>query len=80
MFTVNAMFKHFRFRSVVVHETLVLILSISLATLLYWCFDRQLLARRNQLYSPRIAQVIMVVAYGAAALGTVCGLLLLSRR
>ncbi len=80
VFTVNAMFKHFRLRSVVVHETLVLILSISLATLLYCCFDRQLLARRNQLYSPRIAQVIMVVAYGAAALGTVCGLLLLNRR
>ena len=80
VFTVNALFKHFGFRSVVVHETLVLILSLSLATLLYWCFDRQLLARRNQLYSPRIAQAIMFVAYGAAALGTICGLLLLNRR
>ena len=79
VFTVNAIFKHFGFRSVVVHETLVLILSISLATLLYWFFDRQLLARRNQLYSPRIAQVTMFVAYGAVALGIVGGLLLLSR-
>jgi hypothetical protein len=48
--------------------------------LLYWFFDRELLARRNQLYSPRIARVTMSVAYGAVALGIVGGLLLLSRR
>ena len=80
VFTVNAIFKHFGFQSVVVHETLVLILSISLATLLYWFFDRQLLARRNRLYSPRVAQVTMFFAYGAVTLGIVGGLLLLSRR
>jgi peptidoglycan/LPS O-acetylase OafA/YrhL len=80
VFAVNAIFKHFGFQSVVVRETLVLILSISLATLLYLFFDRQLLARRNQLYSPRIAQVTMFVAYGAVTLGIVGGLLFLSRR
>jgi peptidoglycan/LPS O-acetylase OafA/YrhL len=80
VFTVNAIFKHFGFKSVFVHEALVLILSISLATLLYWFFDRQLLARRNRLYSPKIARVTMFVAYGAVTLGIVGGLLLLSRR
>jgi peptidoglycan/LPS O-acetylase OafA/YrhL len=80
VFTVNAIFKHFGFQSVAVHETLVLILSISLATLLYWLFDRQLLARRKQLYSPRIAKVTMFVAYGTVTLGIVGGLVLLSRR
>jgi uncharacterized membrane protein len=80
VFTVNAIFKHFGFQSVVVHETLVLILSISLATLLYWSFDRRLLARRKQLYSPRIAKVTMFVAYGTVTLGIVGGLLLLSLR
>jgi peptidoglycan/LPS O-acetylase OafA/YrhL len=79
VFTVNAIFKHLGVRSVVVHETLVLILSISLAALLYWFFDRRLLARRKQLYSPRIAQVTMFVAYGTVTLGIVGGLLLLSR-
>ena len=80
VFAVNAIFKHFGFKSVAVHETLVLILSIALGALLYWFFDRQLLARRNQLYSPRIARVTMFVAYGAVALGIVGGLFLLSRR
>ena len=80
VFTVNAIFKHFGFQSVVVHETLVLILSILLATLLYWFFDRQLLARRKQLYSRRIAKVTMFVAYGTVTLGIVGGLILLSRR
>jgi peptidoglycan/LPS O-acetylase OafA/YrhL len=80
VFTVNAIFKHFGFQSVVVHETLVLILSILLATLLYWFFDRQLLARRKQLYSPKIAKVTMFVAYGTVTLGIVGGLVLLSRR
>ncbi len=79
VFAVNAIFKHFGFRNVAVHETLVLILSIALGALLYWFFDRQLLARRNQLYSPRIARVTMFVAYGAVALGIVGGLFLLSR-
>jgi tetrahydromethanopterin S-methyltransferase subunit F len=51
-----------------------------LATLLYWSFDRQLLARRNQLYSPRIAQATMFVAYGAVTVGVVVGLVLLSHR
>jgi peptidoglycan/LPS O-acetylase OafA/YrhL len=80
VFTVNAIFKHFGFQSVFARETLVLTLSISLAALLYWFFDRQLLAHRNQLYSPRVAQVTMFVAYGAATLGTFGGLFLLSRR
>jgi peptidoglycan/LPS O-acetylase OafA/YrhL len=80
VFTVNAIFKHFGFQSVVVHETLVLILSISLAALLYWSFDRQLLKRRNQLYSPRVAYATMFVAYVAATLGIVGGLVMLSRR
>ena len=80
VFAVNAIFKHFGFQSVAVRETLVLILSISLATLLYWFFDRQLLARRNHLYSPRIAKVTMFVAYGAVTVGIVGGLVLLSRR
>jgi peptidoglycan/LPS O-acetylase OafA/YrhL len=80
VFAVNAIYKHFGFRSVAVHETLVLLMSIALGALLYWFFDRQLLARRNQLYSPRIARVTMSVAYGAVALGIVGGLLLLSRR
>jgi peptidoglycan/LPS O-acetylase OafA/YrhL len=80
VFAVNAIFKHFGFQSPFVHGTLVLILSISLATLLYWFFDRQLLARRNQLYSPRIAQATMFVAYGAVTVGVVVGLVLLSHR
>jgi peptidoglycan/LPS O-acetylase OafA/YrhL len=80
VFTVNAIFKHFGFQSAVAHGALVLVLSISLATLLYWFFDRQLLARRNQLYSPRIAQVTMFVAYGAVTLGIVVGLVLLGHR
>jgi peptidoglycan/LPS O-acetylase OafA/YrhL len=80
VFTVNAIFKHFGFKNVIVHETLVLILSISLATLLYWSFDRRLLERRNQLYSPKIARVTMFVAYGVVGVGIVGGLLLLSRR
>jgi peptidoglycan/LPS O-acetylase OafA/YrhL len=80
VFIVNAVFKHFRLHSVALHETLVLILSILLAALLYWSFDRQLLARRNQLYSPRIAYVTVFVAYVAAALGIAGGLILLSRR
>jgi peptidoglycan/LPS O-acetylase OafA/YrhL len=80
VFTVNIIFKRFGFQSAIAHGTLVLILSISLATLLYWFFDRQLLACRNQLYSPRIAQVTMFVAYGAVTLGIVAGLVLLSHR
>jgi peptidoglycan/LPS O-acetylase OafA/YrhL len=80
VFTVHAVFKHFGLHSVALGETLVLILSISLAALLYWSFDRQLLKRRNQLYSPRIAYVTMFVAYVAATLGIVGGLVMLSHR
>jgi peptidoglycan/LPS O-acetylase OafA/YrhL len=80
VFTVNAIYKHFGFQNAVVHGTLVLILSISLATLLYWFFDRQLLARRKQLYSAGVGQATMFVAYGAVTLGIVVGLVLLSRR
>ena len=80
VFAVNAISKYCGLRNAVVHETLVLILSIALATFLYWFFDRQLLARRNQLYSPRLARATMFVAYGTVTLGIIGGLLILVRR
>ena len=80
VFAVNAIFKRFGFRSLVVHEILVLGLSIALAAFLYWFFDRQLLVRRSQLYSPRLARTTVFVAYGAVILGVMGGLFLLIRR
>jgi len=80
VFAVNALFKHFRFGSLLAHEALILILSITLAAFLYWFVDRQLIARRNQLYSPRVARATMFVAYGTVTLGVIGGLLLLARR
>ena len=53
--------------------------SLALATVLYWYFDRRILAGRKRFYTPGRAQVIMIVAYSTLALGISAGLILRGR-
>jgi peptidoglycan/LPS O-acetylase OafA/YrhL len=49
--------------------------SLIFSALLYWYFDRVILANRRRLYSPRRGRIIMTIAYALIAAGLCGGLL-----
>ena len=73
---VNAIFKHFAIANEPLRLTLVTIACLLFASILYQCFDRQILRNRQRLYTPRRATIAVVLAYGAVALGSSVGLVL----
>ena len=55
------------------------IVNIVFAILLYWYFDRQLLAQRSVWYSERRAVGITVIAYATVILGLLYGTFMMYR-
>jgi len=53
---------------------LSIVLNLLLAMAMYWWIDRQLIARRDQFYTVERGRVVMRVAYGMIAVGSLFGL------
>lgn len=79
VFFVNAIFKHFGITGAFVHHAADMSLDLVMAALLYWCFDRRILACRHRLYTPKRARVVTIAAYGVVAIG-ICGGFFVYRR
>ena len=79
VFVVNAAFKSLGVTNSTAHHVANTTLSFVFAALLYLCFDRRVLACRDDLYTPKRARMVMITAYIILAIG-VCGGFLLSRR
>lgn len=78
-FFVNAMCRRFQINNGFAHHALTITLSLVFAAFLYLFFDRQILARRRQLYTPARARTVMIFAYAIATLGLCVGVFLIDR-
>ena len=61
--------------NVYVKYALGLILSLGVASFLYWHIDRRFLGMRNQLYTPARGKAVAIVAYASVILGVFGGMI-----
>ncbi len=75
-FTVNLFYKRSGIDNTAIRTLLVVAASYVLSALIYWNFDRRILAMRPRLYTKERARLAMIVAYGSVTIGVCVGLVL----
>lgn len=80
VFICNALFKRIGIANAFVHHAATIVLSLIIAAALYWNFDRRILQRRKDIYTPGRARAAITIAYTSVAIGIGVGLFLASRR
>jgi peptidoglycan/LPS O-acetylase OafA/YrhL len=80
VFITQALFKRLGMASTFAHHASTLVLSLIIAASLYWNFDRRILNRRRQIYTPGRARATIAIAYTSVAIGVFIGLILALRR
>jgi peptidoglycan/LPS O-acetylase OafA/YrhL len=79
-YAVNFIWKRLGFGNAVVHHALLISASLAMAALLYWTFDRRVLAARERLYTAQRARLVTTVAYLTVLLGLCVGLFVYKAR
>jgi peptidoglycan/LPS O-acetylase OafA/YrhL len=69
VFIVNAVFKRASLSNAFAHQAIIVASALGLAALLYWFFDRPILASRKRLYTRKRARILMGIAYGTVGIG-----------
>ena len=77
-FVTNAIFKHFGSHESGFKHLLTIVLSLLIASVFYWCIDKQILAARPKLYTLARGKLITVIAYGSVLIGLCVGLYLVN--
>jgi peptidoglycan/LPS O-acetylase OafA/YrhL len=80
VFISHALFRRLGMANSFAQHASTIVLSLTIAGALYWYFDRRILERRKQIYTPRRARAAIAIAYTSVAIGIGVGLALAFRR
>jgi peptidoglycan/LPS O-acetylase OafA/YrhL len=80
VFISHAVFKRIGMENTFTYHATTIPVALIIAALLYWCFDRKILDRRRQLFTPARARAAIVIAYTLVGVGIGVGLVLAYRR
>ncbi len=75
-FVANAFIKYFGLNSPTFKHALTILLSLTIAAVLYWYIERRMLAARTRLYNEARGRMITIVAYASVIFGIAFGLVL----
>lgn len=75
-FAVNVFYKRSGIHNLAVHTLLIAAAAYVLSAVIYWNFDRRILAVRPRLFTKERARWAMIAAYGSVAVGVCVGVVL----
>lgn len=80
VFIAHTVFKRLGMEHTLAYYASMILLALMIAAILYWYFDRKILERRRQIFTPARARAAIAIAYTFVAIGICVGLVLVYLR